>query len=82
MATERYLTGDSEAAGKIADLLKLKQVTHIEFSIGIGHFATLTATMLVPEQEAIEAFEYITKNFNLVEIPTDEQEYRNAVGPL
>lgn len=82
MATERYLTGDSEAAGKIADLLKLKQVTSIEFSIRTDGFATLTATMLVPEQEGLEAFEYITKNFRLIEIPADEEEDSNAVGPL
>ena len=81
-ATERYLAGNTDAADKIIDLLGLKQVTSISFSLNPGQFAILTAEMLVTEQEGLEVFEYITKNFRLVEIPLDDPEYRNAVGPL
>lgn len=68
--TNRILTGNSPVVSYFVYKLGLENVTSLSLTIPSSKDgAALTVTMEVEPTEAGEAFELITKNYNLIEMP-------------
>lgn len=68
--TNRILTGGSPVVSDFLYKLGLRNVTSLSLTIpSAKDAAVLTVTMEVESTEAEEAFELITKNYNLIELP-------------